>query len=218
MAQGLLARLPESLDELLAGVGQDLAQAVVGLDVAELLVGGTLRLGRGGSRPPGGALGLFASDAGLLEELAFDRGQALLDVGAGRRRGRGLARGRSPAAQVLDLRVSVLDLFEPARRLGGAVVVVGVVQLNQPPIGGAELRVRDPGLDAEDRVRVGGQELHPGTRPRGAAGLPLGGGAQRPAVGAAVVSAGVAEGEPADDQQQAPGREHGGHDHRRREQ
>jgi hypothetical protein len=84
MADRLLAHLAESLDELLAGVGQDLAQAVIGLDVTELLIGRALV---GGGRLAGGALGALACEAGLLEQLAFDFGQALLDVRAAGWRG-----------------------------------------------------------------------------------------------------------------------------------
>jgi hypothetical protein len=77
IAERLLPDLPEALDELLAGIVEDLAEAVVGVEDAELLVRGPL-VGR--RRLAGGALGSLAGEAGLLAQLALELGQALLDV------------------------------------------------------------------------------------------------------------------------------------------
>jgi len=86
---------------------------------------------------PGSALRPLACETRLLAQLALDLGQTLLDVRGGGRRGGRLARRRRALTQVLDLRVRVLDLLEASRRLRRAVVVVGVVELDQPPVGGA---------------------------------------------------------------------------------
>jgi hypothetical protein len=80
VAERLLTPVAQSLDELLAGVGQDLAQTVVGLDVAELLIGRTLLIGGSRRRLTRRALGPLPGKAGLLEQLALDLGQPLFDV------------------------------------------------------------------------------------------------------------------------------------------
>jgi hypothetical protein len=43
----------------------------------------------------------------------------------------------------VDLRVGVLDLLEASRRFLRTAVVIGMVELHETPIGGAELGVRD---------------------------------------------------------------------------
>jgi hypothetical protein len=117
----------EPVGELVQAVGHDLAQAVVGLDVAELLVGGALALGRR-CRLAGRALGAVAGRAGLLAQFALQIGQALLDVRRARRgrRCRAWRRGVAPALAG-DRRVGVLDLLEAPGRRERAVVVVGMV-------------------------------------------------------------------------------------------
>jgi hypothetical protein len=64
---------PEPVRELIQAVGDDLPEAVVGLDVAELLVRGPLALGRRGGLS-GGPLGAFAGGPGLLAQLALEVG------------------------------------------------------------------------------------------------------------------------------------------------
>ena len=118
----------------------------------------------------GRALGALASCPGLLAELALEVGQPLLDVGAGRR-GWGGGRDRGAAPQARDLPVGLLDLLEPPRGLDRAAVVVGMVQLDEPPVGGPKLLVGDARLDPEDGVGVAAQEL----RPRDAAAARSGG-------------------------------------------
>jgi hypothetical protein len=81
---------PQPVGDFVEPVGHDLPEAVVGLDVPELLVGGALAPrscgGRGGI--PCGALGAFAGRPGLVAQLALEVGQPLLDV----RRARGRRR------------------------------------------------------------------------------------------------------------------------------
>jgi hypothetical protein len=80
----------------------------------------------------------------------------LLEVRVG---GRRLLSWRHRVAPALgeDRRVRLLNLLEAARGLGRAVVVVGVVELDEPPVGRAEFLLGDARLDAEDRVRVAAQ-------------------------------------------------------------
>ena len=72
--------------------------------------------------------------------------------------------GRGALALAHDRGVGLLDLLEPAGGLLRAAVVVGVVELDQPPVGRAKLLVGDAGADAEDLVRVGAQMLASGRR------------------------------------------------------
>lgn len=166
--------------KLVEAVGEDLAEAVVGLDVAELLVGRSLgALGLGGRRCgglAGGALGALARDAGLLAELALQPGQPLLDVGAGRRR-RGGGRNRGAAPLARDLPVGLLDLLEASRGLDRSAVVVGMVLLDESPVGGAKLIVGNSRLNAENCVRVAAQGTQTQGRGLGPLGRPAG---QRP--------------------------------------
>jgi hypothetical protein len=144
----------EPVGDLVKAVGHDLPEAVVGLDVAELLVGGALAVGgRGGLS--GGALGAFANDPGLVAQLAIEVGQALLDVGAARWRRRRARLRRMAPALAGDRRVGILDLLEAPGGLGRAVVVVGVVELDQPTVSRPQLLVGYAGPDAENRVGVG---------------------------------------------------------------
>ena len=75
----LLSEVGGRAGKLGGGVRKDLFQAVVGLEVAELLVGRSLR-GAGGGRLAGGSLGALARRSAialgaLVGELALDRGQ-----------------------------------------------------------------------------------------------------------------------------------------------
>jgi hypothetical protein len=141
---------PQPVGESVKPVGHDVSQGVVGLDVAELLVRrpvGSLGPRRSSRRGlTGSALGTLAGRSGLLAQLPLEVGQPLLDVGAalGRRRCR-VRRRRVAPALAGDRRVRVLDLLEPAGGFDRAVVVVGMVELDQAPVGRPELLVRYAG-------------------------------------------------------------------------
>jgi hypothetical protein len=174
-----LAPLLHPVGELVETVGEDLAEAVVGLDIAELLVGravGALGLGGRPGGLAGSALGALASYPGLIAELTLETGQPLLDVRAGRG-GWGGGRDRGAAPQARDLPVGLLDLLEPPRGLDRAAVVVGVVLLDEAPVGGPKFLVGDARLYPEDGVGVAAQGTQTQGRGRGPLGRPVG---QRP--------------------------------------
>src|SRR5690242_3513702 len=133
----MLTRLGEALGELIPNIGDDLREAVVGGDVAELLVGraaGTALSGLPGL-PPGlrtGSLRLLAGALGFAQ-LPLDVPQPVVEPGiVGGSRWR---RRRSVLAELPDLRVRLLDGLEPACGLDRAAVVIGMVQPNHAPVG-----------------------------------------------------------------------------------
>src|SRR5579884_2578445 len=96
--------------ELVEAVDQDLREAVVGRDVAELPIRGALALLRGGHRLTCGTAGPFAGGV-CVPDLTLEVVETSVDV-FGVRVGR---RGGAPALSE-DLCVGLLHLFEAARR------------------------------------------------------------------------------------------------------
>src|SRR4051812_27900775 len=118
----MVAGLGELVRHLVAQVAEDLAEAVVGRVVAELLIRGPVA-----ARIPYGVTGCLPRAClhgpGLLAQLA-------LDVGHAGRDGRFVARRWGGAGTHLaraHLLVRLLDLLELARRLGRAAVAIRVV-------------------------------------------------------------------------------------------
>ena len=171
MRDRLLSHVAQPARELLPRVGEDLADRVVGVDVAELLVGRPLRgvaFGLARAARCARSRAAFATCADVPLEVGEPGLDRRIDVDPRRRLGG--ARRLLPAAY--DLRVGVLDLLEPARRLDRAAVVVGMVELGQPPVGRAKLLVRDVAADAQNLVRIARQGSDPGPRPRAARDAP----------------------------------------------
>ena len=94
-------------------IGEDLAEAVVGVDVSELLVGCVFV---GGCRAAGGATGALVGRAGGIAKLALEVGKLPLEDQIDMSlRSCALRRRRSQAAAD-NLGVGVLDLLEAPRR------------------------------------------------------------------------------------------------------
>ncbi len=107
---------PQAIAQLGHGVGEDLREAVVGLDVAELLVGRPLAIGCLPRRLTGALAGLLAfarrlrralSSHSLGRELALHRGEPRVDARVGIGGGCPRALARTP-----DLGVGLLHLLE----------------------------------------------------------------------------------------------------------
>jgi hypothetical protein len=114
VGDGLLAHVADPARELLAGVGEDLADRVVGLDVPELFVRRPLVVR---CRFTGGTLRLLACCGRLLAQLLLEVRDPPLEVGVRRRWRSGGGANRTPSALGRDLRVRLLDLLEPPRGL-----------------------------------------------------------------------------------------------------
>ena len=145
-------QVAQQLGQLGARVVEDLREAVVGLDVAELLVGRALALlaaAAASGRPAGPARGPRAPRAARSPCFASRASRSGSAPPAAAVAGGGLL-GRAPRApELADLRVGLLDLLEAPGGLGRAAVVVGMVQLHQSPVGGADLGVGGVGANAE---------------------------------------------------------------------
>jgi hypothetical protein len=138
-------------------ISEDLAEAVVGVDVSELLVGCVLV---GGGRVAGGAMGPLAGRGGGIAKLALEVGELPLKVRIDMSlRSRALRRRRSPAA-AHNLGVSILDLLEAPRRFERATVVIRMVKLRQPPIRRPNLLVGRFAGDPEDLVWIAPARRH----------------------------------------------------------
>src|SRR5579872_3448824 len=147
---GVLAGVGVALGELRAGVREDLREAVVGGEVAELLIGGSLALGCRAHRLAGRPLRALPR----LADLTLEVGHPGFEAAVGDRLRGCFRRRRSGLPLTLDLRVGVLHRLEALRGLGRAAVVVGVGRLDQLPVRRADLRVGGGPAHAEELVRV----------------------------------------------------------------
>ena len=152
------AKIAEALRQFGSRVSEDLPEAVVSRDVLELLIRrppGRLGrcLARGLSRP-------LRADPCSREQLALDLRKPRLGDGIEDRATRRIRRRRPPITRPPDLRVRVLNLFEATGSIARTRVVVRMVKLDKPAIGGLEFIIRHPPLDAERLIRVAARVRH----------------------------------------------------------
>src|SRR5947209_13806718 len=149
----MLTRPRELVRNLFADISEDLPEAVVGRDIAELLVGRAT--GGLANSIPGRTTGPLARRLGFAQ-LAFEVRHPRLHRSVARRR-RG-PRARTRGAQLTYSIVGLLDFLEPTRRLRRAGVVVRMVKLHQPPVGVVQRLRRGAARDAEHQVRITAHE------------------------------------------------------------
>src|SRR4051794_13907400 len=147
--RGMLARVFEPVAELVAHVTEDAAEAVLARHLHRSRL--RARVARGlasrRTRSLAGRLG--------LAQLAFER---LHPVGDRVPRRLRRARRRRPVAQLV---VGLLDLLEAPRRLRRIAVVIGVVLLDQAPIGVVKIFGGGVRGNAEHPVWIASHALQP---------------------------------------------------------